>query len=371
IEVVPQPSVLSEQLRERIKREGPITFCEWMRTALYHDPEGYYRKPQRTIWGRAGDYRTSPERSELFAATFARYFTRLYDEVERPADWTIAECGAGNGEFAACVLGVLKDRFPQVFAATQYAICELSDDARRRAEERLSEFGDRVQFSADLPHVNSGLFFSNELLDAFPVHRVVKDQGELFELYVTLGPAGFEWSSGPLSTERLSEFCAQYSVELAPGQIIEINVAIEDWLKKVAGKLERGFVVTVDYGAEAVDLYDPVQRPEGTLRGFRRHNFVTDVLAEPGECDITTSVNWTQVRRVGERLGLEVVEFASQDKFLLNAGLLDELELRLGKTGRDAEKLSLSTGAREMILPGGMASSFQVLVLQTIRRLHR
>ena len=126
-------------------------------------------------------------------------------------------------------------------------------------------------------------------------------------------------------------------------------------------------MITVDYGADSADLYDPVRRRHGSLRAFSRHGFVDDVLAQPGEYDITSSVNWTQVKAVAERLGLSVLEFASQDKFLLNAGLLDELEQMLARAGSTAEKLSLSTGAREMILPGGMASSFQVLVLKRER----
>jgi SAM-dependent MidA family methyltransferase len=122
----------------------------------------------------------------------------------------------------------------------------------------------------------------------------------------------------------------------------------------------------VDYGAEGGELYDPQQRPNGTLRGFSRHGFVDDVLVHPGECDITSSINWTQVKRNGEALGLKVVEFSGQDQFLLNAGLLEEMQYLLSKAGTEAEKLSLTTGAREMILPGGLASSFQVLVQQKV-----
>ena len=168
----------------------------------------------------------------------------------------------------------------------------------------------------------------------------------------------FTWTVGPLSTPRLEE-C---SIKLAPGQTIEINLAIDDWLTSVVAKLERGYVITVDYGAESSELYDPTLRPDGTLRAFSKHGFVDNVLSAPGEYDITSSVNWTQVKAAGERLGLEVVEFVSQDRFLLSAGLLDELEKRLLRMEKEADKLKLTTDAREMILPGGMASSFQVLV---------
>jgi SAM-dependent MidA family methyltransferase len=356
------PVSLAERLRELIRREGRITFHDWMKAALYDPDGGYYQRVDRKRWGREGDYRTSPERTELFAATFARYFVALASEFD---ELTIVECGAGDGNFAFEVLRTLRDQFPARFASTRYVVYELSDDALRCAQERLSEFGERVQFcsSWDCVVVESGIYFSNELLDAFPVHRVVMGEGGLSELYVDVDSEGrFVWSTGPLSTPRLEEFIRSDSIELAPRQTIEINLGIDDWFSAVAGKVERGFVVTVDYGAEVDELYDPALRPDGTLRGFSGHGFVDDLLAEPGERDLTSSVNWNQVRSVGEKLGLKVIDFASQDRFLLNAGLLDQLQHRLERAESEAEKVSLTTGAREMILPGGMASSFQVLV---------
>ena len=356
------PVSLAERLRELIRREGSITFHDWMKAALYDPSGGYYQRSDLKRWGREGDYRTSPERSELFAATFARYFVGLAEDFH---ELTILECGAGDGSFASGVLRTLREQFPSRFAATRYVVYESSDDALRRAQERLSEFGERVRFCSEWNQVSvrSGIYFSNELLDAFPVHRVVMDEGALSELYVDVDPDGrFVWSTGPLSTPRLAEFARAYSIELASGQTIEINLAIEGWFSGVAARLERGFVVTVDYGAEADELYDPALRPDGTLRGFSRHGFVNDLLAEPGEYDLTSSVNWTQVKSVGEKLGFKVIHFTSQDKFLLHAGLLDQLQYRLDRAESEAEKVSLTTGAREMILPGGMASSFQVLV---------
>jgi SAM-dependent MidA family methyltransferase len=334
-----------------------------MKAALYDPEHGYYQRSDRERWGREGDYRTSPERSQLFASTFARYFAGLYEDLERPPQWTIVECGAGDGSFGSGLLQTLAEQFPAIFAVTKYVVCEVSQHALRRVRERLAEFGERIQFSTDLVTVDTGIYFSNELLDAFPVHRVVRNEQGLSELYVGVEPTGaFVWTTGPLSTPRLAEFCDAYSVELAQGQIIEINLGIDDWLAQVSTKLANGFVITVDYGAEAVELYDAARRPNGTLRAFSRHNFVDDVLAQPGEYDITSSVNWTQVRTVGEELGLKVVDFNSQDKFLLQAGLLEELEQQLSSAATEAEKASLTTSAREMILPGGMASSFQVLV---------
>ena len=356
------PVSLTERLKDLIRREGAISFHDWMKAALYDPDGGYYQRPDRTRWGREGDYRTSPERSELFAATFAHYFAELSSEFDQ---LTIVECGAGDGSFPYGVLSTLREQSPSTFARTRYIVYDVSEDALSRSRERLAEFVSRVAFYSDWDQVsvNAGIVFSNELLDAFPVHRVLKTDEGLSEFYVSVDSKGeFSWTTGPLSTPQLSEFCNAHQPRLANGQVIEINLAIDDWWAQVSTRLDHGFVITVDYGSEAVELYDPAQRPEGTLRGFSRHGFVDNLLAEPGEYDLTASVNWTQVKATGERLGFQIIKFASQDKFLLKAGLLDQLEYRLGRAETEGEKTALTIGAREMILPGGMASSFQVLV---------
>ena len=354
--------MLTEGLKDLIRSRGPIPFRDWMEAALYDPAGGYYNRTDLKRWGREGDYRTSPERSDLFAGTFARYFARLYDELGRPSQWTIVEGGAGEGRFAQGVLRTLAEEFQPVFAATRYCVEEISSDSAARARETLSEFKERVSFATSCD-VDTGIYFSNELLDAFPVHRVV-DKGEL---YVALdADNNFTWSVGPFSTSRLAEFLEEHSIKLAPNQAIEINLAIDDWLTSVAAKLKRGYVITVDYGAEPPELFDVSLRPNGTLRAFSRHGFVDDVLSEPGAYDITSSVNWTQVKTTGERLGLQVVEFASQDKFLLSAGLLEELNVKLLRAPTNADKMRLTADAKEMILPGGMASNFQVLVQRRV-----
>jgi len=354
---------LAQRLRERIKCEGPITFRDWMDAALYDEQDGYYRRNDRQRWGREGDYRTSPERSTLFAATFARYFAKLFEELNSPPAWTIVELGAGDGRFARGVLATLQTNSPEVFAATRYVIDEPGGDAHLR--EQLHPFADRVRFEPlnDSDPINSGIVFSNELLDAFPVHRVTVTNGRLRELYVKVaGDERFEWAPGPLSSPAIEDHLSASGIKLEEGQIADVNLEITAWLQRVADRLANGYLVTVDYGAEATELYDSLEKPEGTLRGFYRHQLVDDALARPGERDITSTIDWTLVKRAGQELGLETVDFERQDRFLLAAGLLEELELQTAGASSDSKRVTLRTMAREMVLPNGMAASFQVLV---------
>ncbi|HKO97678.1 MAG TPA: SAM-dependent methyltransferase [Pyrinomonadaceae bacterium] len=361
IDTSPVVLPLSERLRERIRREGPITFCEWMRAALYDPHEGYYKRSDRKRWGREGDYRTSPERSALFAATFAGYFADLFEKLGGPSKWTIVESGAGDGSFANGLLATLQEFFPHVFKATHYVIDEIG--AGESTRQRLSSFGDRVTFEPiAAAEINPGIVFSNELFDAFPVHRVTVDNGEVREFYVNLGPnEEFVWALGALSSPELTKHIAERRIELAEGQSTEINLAIEDWLTLASARITRGFLITVDYGVDPQSL-----RSEGTLRGFQKHSFVADVLSTPGEQDLTSSVDWSVVRDVGDKLGLKTIAFECQDKFLLSAGLLTQLQLEMDQQVDDVERLRLSTAAREMILPDGMAASFQVLVQEKV-----
>ena len=357
---------LSARLRERIREAGPLTFREWMSAALYDEREGYYQRRGAERWGRAGDYRTAPERSTLFAATFARHFTKLYEELGRPPVLYLLEAGGGAGRFAHGVLKTLRRDAPHVYERLRYAFDETSADSRHRAAELLAPFAERVEFrrvseiSEKLDHV---IIFSNELLDAFPVHRVTVRGGRLRESFVGLDRDGnFIFVEGEPSTPRLAEHFERLGVTLAEGQAAEVNLETADWLARVSEVTGSGFLLTVDYGDEAAALYGAPHRREGTLRAFRGHQLTDDVLRDPGRQDLTTTVNWTQVVAEGERVGLRTLSLERLDAFLLRAGLLEQLELESARAASEADTAALRLDAREMILPGGMASHFQVLV---------
>lgn len=354
---------LTSRLRGQIEREGPISFRDWMTAALYDERDGYYCRAHRVRQGRAGDYRTAPESSPLFAATFARYFSELFSQLGSPSSWTIFEAGAGCGEFAFGTLAALQEHHPAVFAATNYVIDEVSADARLRAAARLSEFEDRVRF-AGLSEIrrpaDAGIVFSNELIDAFPVQRITMRAGKLRELCVGVEPKNFVWVECE-PDQPVRDYCQRVGLQLAEGQIAEVNLNAEDFMFTAASLFERGFVITVDYGAERSELLNSPNRQEGTLRAFRRHQLLDDLLAHPGEQDLTTTIDWTQIRDSGARAGLTTCRYERLDQFLLHEGLLDELETRAGRLS-DADALKLRVSAREMIMPQALAASFQVLV---------
>jgi len=377
---------LAARLLARVRREGRMTFRDWMAAALYDGRAGYYSRTDLERWGRAGDYRTTPERTPLFAATFARYFARLHEELGSPRGFTLVEAGGGSGRFARVVLDTLRRDAPAVFDSLRYVFDESGADSRARAAALLAPHAERVEFlslrdltaearDADADSQNPtretrhattrGAFvvFSNELLDAFPVHRVVMRGGLLRELYVVEGErGGFAWEEGGPSTPRLAEHFARLGTAPGEGQFAEVNLEAEEWITRAASLGGDGFVVTVDYGDDARSLVGAPHRREGTLRAFGGHRLVEDPLANPGALDLTTTVNWTQVIAAGERAGLKTVALERLDTFLLSAGVVEQLERESALAPDEAERSALRLGARELILPNGMAASFQVLV---------
>ncbi len=359
---------LAERLRGRIERDGPISFRDWMQAALYDEREGYYCRLDRIPQGRAGDYRTAPESSPLFAATFARYFARLFLDLGSPPAWTIFEAGAGGGEFAHGILNTFRVHYPEVFAATSYVIDEVSLATRRRAGAHLSEFAERLTFQRfdEISHPASvGVVFSNELIDALPVHRVIMRKGKIRELCVGLDQDDFVWIERD-PQESVAEYCGRIELRLSEGQIAEVNLEAERFISRAAGLFAHGYLVTVDYGAERSELLDSPDRFNGTLRAFHRHQLITNVLARPGEQDLTTTVDWTQIKEVGRRAGLRAVRFERLDQFLLSEGLPGLLSEMLSQAQDQVEALRLSTSAREMIMPHGLAASFQILVQEKL-----
>jgi SAM-dependent MidA family methyltransferase len=355
---------LAERLKRRIQREGAISFRDWMNAALYDPHAGYYCRPDRVRWGRNGDYRTAPERSPLFAATFAAYFARLSDQLGSPHPFTILEYGGGNGTFARGVLSALKQQREDVYAATRYLCVEMN-------AEQLEPFAAHFEVlnaNQQLSQIEAGVIFSNELIDAFPVHRVCYRDGRLRELFVGLDAENqFTWMEQEPSTPQLKAYFAHHRIKLMEGQTAEVNLETEAWLKRMAALVRRGFLMTVDYGASAAELYQTPERFDGTLRSFARHGLSTGVLSDPGERDITATINWTELIETGKQYGWETIELQRQHEFLLRGGLLRQLERLSVEAASEAERVNLRIGARDLILPEFMGADFQVLVQQKVQ----
>jgi SAM-dependent MidA family methyltransferase len=305
--VTGNPLLLEQMRREMTARGGRITFCRFMELALYHPQHGYYTSGRCRI-GREGDYLTSVSVGPLLGRILARQFHRWGVEE-------VYEFGGHRGQLRADVLA-----------------------ARPQLNYRMIEVG------APLPATMRGVVFSNELLDALPVHRVCGEQ----EVYVN---SDFVEELGPHSDPRLPR--------LPDGYRSEINLRALDWLADVASRLEQGRILTIDYGFDRAEYFAPY-RVDGHLQCYYRHTRNADPYQHIGEQDITAHVEFTSLIEHGERLGLETVLFADQAHYLMEAGAEEIAEIVV----RDAGKLSPSRNAIHQLLHSTMGRAFRVLVQQ-------
>jgi SAM-dependent MidA family methyltransferase len=361
---------LERRLIDRISREGPITFRNFMQAALY-DPELGYYNTERLKIGAEGDYYTSSNVHPAFGAVLARAFAELWDDWTQPL--TIVEIGPGSGQLASDVLSSMRDEHPALFERVSYVLVEASPAMRKRQSNSLTAFKEHLlwaEFEQLERRPIRGIVFSNEFFDALPVHLARYRNGSIEELFVTT--TSLESSTllsvtwGQPSTQKLSKYVDRFVAAIKDVQIIEINLDAIDWLERIARALEDGVVITIDYGDLAQDLYTP-ERRTGTLRCFYRHRLIDSPLERVGEQDITASVNFTALIEYGRALGLELVSFERQTAFLIRTGLIERIaELGTTETLEDPmERLAV----KNLFVPGGLSDSFRVLIQQREPRL--
>ena len=352
---------LEELLAERIRRYGPIPFADFMRECLYHPVHGYYSKSESQ---RFVDYYTSVDVHPIFGRLLARKFAEMWEQLGQPREFVLVEAGAGVGRLALHILDFCEARLPDFYDAVRYVAVERSAMRREQALARLERHGraGRLQVPTEIPQqVPTGCVFSNELIDALPVHRVVVTDRGLQEILVGCEHGKFLDVVGPVSTWAINEYFAAQGITLHEGQQAEAGLEACDWITEVGRRIVHGFVLTIDYGHPAAELFDE-RHMRGTLLAYRKHQVSEDLYASPGDQDLTAHVNFTALETWGKRSGLETVEFTSQTAFLLALGQGNEFADLYDAGQTDPEQVRARLQLKTLIHPEGMGERFQVML---------
>ena len=342
---------LKQAIIERIQRDGPISFRDYMEMVLYQPALGYYTS-EREKMGREGDYLTSPEVSPLFGAMMGRQLREMWEVLGRPASFDAIEVGAGNGTLARDILSWSKRTAPELAGAMRYSIVEISEAlvSRQRARLEAEGLASAVEWRSELPEGWTGCIFANELLDAMPTHRVRAERGELREVIVTWDGNRFGEELAEPNAE-VSAYFERLGIQPGEGCYAEVNVATPRWMTQVASGTDRGFLMLFDYGYEAPELYAS-WRKDGTLLCFYKHNPSADPYARIGRQDMTAHVDFTTVRRSGEAAGLRTLGFVTQSEFLANLGIGEALAPPKG--GELEEHFRKRRAVMDLLDPGGL-----------------
>lgn len=321
---------LEREIRRLIAAAGPISFDRFMELALYHPQLGYYCRP-RSPFGRHGDYYTNAQLQPVFGRLIAQKFAAWEKQLDSPGEFTVVELGAGQGETAHQV----RSCFEQI----RYVELE-----KRRGA---------------LPERLIGIVFANEFFDALPV-RVV---GNARERLIGVENERLAWVEGSSLPPELAGYRQRYAPSAAPDQVVEVNLEALEWIEKIARSLDRGFVLIIDYGYTEPEIAGGRRFAEGSLMSYHRHTACADVLADPGERDITAHVNFTALAQRGEELGLRAWPLKTQAQFLLSIGQADEFGFALAAS---TEPETLRHRMLLKTLLAGLGETFRVLVLEKL-----
>ena len=357
---------LRKLILSEIKKRGPIPFSQFMEWCLYTPEYGYYRSGRLNI-GKDGDFYTSPCVHPIFGCLIAKQLSQMAERLGGKT-FDVVEQGAGRGFLCKDVLQWAKRNVPPFYQRLRYYLLETSSFLIREQREKLAEYEKEGKVSWMDPetfekgkNLIEGCFLSNELVDAFPVHQIIFDHGELKEIYVTEDHAQLKEQPGDLSDSRIASYFQSMDIILQEGQRAEVNLKALDWMEKVARCLKKGFVLTIDYGYCATELYSSSRR-EGTLLCYTDHQASDNPYEQLGEQDITSHVNFTSLIQKGEEVGLQFTGLVPQYRFLIALGLLQEMKsLEREMSAIDALQLRLSL--KHLIEPEiGMGEVFKVLI---------
>ena len=358
-------SELVAAISSEITRNGPIPFVRFMELALYHPQFGYYMRQsagadhERIGW--SGDFYTSSDVYPILGRALAAQARQMDELVSCPTPFTIVEMGAGKGLLARDCLAAIHVEQDDFASRVRYVLIERSPAMRELQRQNLVPWLSKpglVTWVEDLdglaPQSVTGLFFSNELIDAFPVHRIQVTVGQTEELYVDYRDGRFVDCLKPLSAVALAQYLQQLNATWPEGYRTEVNLQAMDWMEQVARLMDRGFVLTIDYGHTAQDLYGP-ERKNGTFLCYFQQQTNEDPFIRVGEQDMTAHVDFSSLASVGEKQGLHVTGFTNQMSFLMGLGV----EEMIGELKPESPEFR---AAIHLLKPDGMGTTFKVLV---------
>jgi SAM-dependent MidA family methyltransferase len=333
---------LTSIIRDRIEREGPISFRDFMEMALYHPTEGYYTSTAERI-GLQGDFYTSAYLTSLFGKLIAKQLEEMW-RILGKGEFTIIEFGAGSGLLCSDILEQIKEN-REFYKAVNYCIIEKSGAMRKKQQSLLH---DRVKWYNNVDDIDpvTGCVISNEVVDNFAVHQVMMRE-QLNEIFV-----GYENGFVELllpASKSLTEYFDELKVSLPNGFRTEINLEAIKWITQIAHVLKKGFVLTIDYGFPSLELYSD-RRRLGTMVCYHKHKVNYSPYENIGQQDITTHINFSALHHWGTKAGLDFGGFTNQAYFLMGLGFTSQIgSMERGRdNGIQDRSLLLQTFLRDM-----------------------
>ena len=350
---------LRRKIEQEIRERGPIPFSRYMELCLYHPELGYYSRHAEQF-GKAGDFYTSSDVHKVFGRLLARQFDEMWRVLGAPEQIQLIELGAGRGLFAQDVLNWSQRKFPDFFNALRYVLIESSPALRERIEQTLRHHLEAGKAELTAVHPSTGRFtstivFANEFFDALPVEiltrkgslRIDTRDGRFIETWV------------PSSSEEL-ELLDRHSIHPGEHERVEIPLAAQQLMGRLAANLQCGFLIAIDYGYTREEQL--AGRHRGTLKALRRHSIGDNPYEAPGEQDITAHVNFTALAAAAEKHGMQSHKLVTQSQFLMGIGEANQFADAFEDCRLPQERAKVALQLKHLVTPAGMGESFHVLI---------
>jgi len=337
--------------------ESPLSFEKYMELSLYHPEYGYYARAK--LPSKKGDYITSPCVHKIFGATLVYQIIEMYEILGKPKDFLIVEAGAGQGFLAKDILEY-SEKKGYFF---NYLIVEPFSNIEKIQKNTLEFFKEKVSWVKSLEELPKfkGVFLSNELFDSFPVKLIQKNGKKVKEVWLEVKTKGeIKEILREVEDERIFKIIEPYCFFWKEGYRTEVCLKVEEFYKNLSEKMDEGFIITIDYGYPRQDYYSP-ERSRGTLLCYYQHKAFDNPYLKPGEMDITSHVDFTLLREMGEKYGFLNVSFTQQGSFLVSLGINEVFYEISERTWKDMSALKF------LILPEGLGTSHWVLVQAKIK----
>ncbi len=345
---------LKELIIERVRREGRISFRDYMETALYHPEYGYYTRGIERI-GPEGDFYTSPHLHRIFGEAVGLQICEMLRHLDEGGELKVVEIGGGKGYLAEGVLIRLIEELGG--RNIEYLIVEKNRRWAESQKDYLSGFKHHLRWTSSLDEISpfKGVILSNELFDAFPVHLIEYRSG-FKEVFLEVRAGELVEVLSDIKNPALLEYINEYEIPEIEGYRTEVNLEMKGFLNVLSGVLREGFVLTIDYGYPAWEYYLP-ERTRGTLLCYHRHTVSENPYRLVGEQDITAHINFTSLVRWGREVGFEPLGYAPQGTFLISLGIDRLIQQNLEKDRGFERELPKIKG---LLL--GMGDTHKVLV---------
>src|SRR5258706_10487121 len=353
---------LRQKIEQEIRERGPIPCSRYMELCLYHLELGYYSRNAEQF-GTAGEIFTTWDVHAVFSRLLAPQFDEMWRALGSPKKIDLVELGPGRGLFAQDVLNWSNAKFPDFFRALRYVLIESSPALRERIKETL---GHRMESGkAELPALDpqdrvwarnsTTIVFANEFFDALPV-EILSQKGSL---RIDTRDSRFIETWAQPSPEEL-EFLDRYSIHPENDERIEAALATQQFMERIAGSIQRGFLIAIDYGYTREEQL--AGRHRGTLKALRKHSVSANPYEAPGEQDITADVNFTALAAAAETHGMQTHKLVTQSQFLMGIGEANQFADAFEECRLPQERAKVALQLKHLVTPAGMGESFQVLV---------